>query len=432
MEILSLGEKIKRKRKELNMTLKDLAKDRITPGQISLIESGRSNPSMDLLEYLSENLNTTIEYLMESEETQAEKICMYYEQIAEAYIYSNNYVASEKYIDDALIYADKYHLEYRKGRILFPQAELNKLKNKLKDAQICYLSANVIFTKKKKYTEVIKVFLNLGKVSIELKAYYSAISYLKQAESVYESNSIGDDYALGEIYYNLANVYYIIEKEYQSKKYAYLAKEKFEQINNKEAYAKSLMASSEEFIKNGDISSAIKQSSKALALLKEANKQNDVSKIENSLGELFYNFDDLDESIKHLEYARRLRNDKKKDKLIDTLINICKNHIKLKNMSECSEILDYLYQLVDDRDIDRIIALNELKYTISMINDEQEVAERILIKSYNIAKENDRLKKAAELSVKISKFYMDNKEEDLSKKFLDESIKLFKTIGILE
>ena len=52
MEILSLGEKIKRIRKELNMTLKDLAGDRITPGQISLVESGRSNPSMDLLELL--------------------------------------------------------------------------------------------------------------------------------------------------------------------------------------------------------------------------------------------------------------------------------------------------------------------------------------------------------------------------------------------
>ena len=53
MEILSLGEKIKKRRKELNMTLKDLAGDRITPGQISLVESGRSNPSMDLLEYLA-------------------------------------------------------------------------------------------------------------------------------------------------------------------------------------------------------------------------------------------------------------------------------------------------------------------------------------------------------------------------------------------
>ena len=92
MEILSLGEKIKRKRKELNMTLKDLAKDRITPGQISLVESGRSNPSMDLLEYLSINLNTTVEYLMESEESQAEKISTYYSQMAESYIISGNLI----------------------------------------------------------------------------------------------------------------------------------------------------------------------------------------------------------------------------------------------------------------------------------------------------------------------------------------------------
>ena len=72
MEILTLGEKIKRRRKELEMTLKDLAGDRITPGQISLVESGRSNPSMDLLEYLANSLHTSVEYLMESEETQAE------------------------------------------------------------------------------------------------------------------------------------------------------------------------------------------------------------------------------------------------------------------------------------------------------------------------------------------------------------------------
>ena len=38
MEILTLGEKIKRRRKEQKMTLKDLAGDRITPGQISLVE----------------------------------------------------------------------------------------------------------------------------------------------------------------------------------------------------------------------------------------------------------------------------------------------------------------------------------------------------------------------------------------------------------
>ena len=83
-------EKIKRRRKELNMTLKELAGERITPGQISLVESGRSNPSMDLLEYIAITLNTSVEYLMETEKTQAEKICLYYEQIAESAILNDD------------------------------------------------------------------------------------------------------------------------------------------------------------------------------------------------------------------------------------------------------------------------------------------------------------------------------------------------------
>ena len=85
-----MGEKIKRRRKELNMTLKELAGERITPGQISLVESGRSNPSMDLLEYIAITLNTSVEYLMETEKTQAEKICLYYEQIAESAILNDD------------------------------------------------------------------------------------------------------------------------------------------------------------------------------------------------------------------------------------------------------------------------------------------------------------------------------------------------------
>lgn len=119
MEILSLGEKIKKRRKELNMTLKDLAGDRITPGQISLVESGKSNPSMDLLEYLASELKTSVEYLMESEETQAEKICTYFENITESCIISENLIQAEQYIEKALYFADKYGLEYKKAKNLY-------------------------------------------------------------------------------------------------------------------------------------------------------------------------------------------------------------------------------------------------------------------------------------------------------------------------
>ena len=43
MNILSLGEKIKKLRKEKNMTLKELAGDRITAAQISHIERDKSH-----------------------------------------------------------------------------------------------------------------------------------------------------------------------------------------------------------------------------------------------------------------------------------------------------------------------------------------------------------------------------------------------------
>ena len=186
MEILSLGEKIKRRRKELNMTLKDLAGDRITPGQISLVESGRSNPSMDLLEYLAGALNTSVEYLMESEETQAEKISIYYEQIAESYILNGGYITAEKYIENALYYDEKFHLEYRKAKKLFLRANICMSKNELVLAQQFYLSANVIFIKNNNYEEVIiycgsgitasPVSLALNEAGIKHKLYAGSFS----------------------------------------------------------------------------------------------------------------------------------------------------------------------------------------------------------------------------------------------------------------
>ncbi|HCW72953.1 MAG TPA: transcriptional regulator, partial [Clostridiaceae bacterium] len=99
MEVLSLGEKVKKRRKELNMTLKDVAGNRVTPGQISLVESSKSNPSMDLLDYLAETLDISVEYFMESETTQADRICNYFSQMAEISIELEEFDKASKYIE---------------------------------------------------------------------------------------------------------------------------------------------------------------------------------------------------------------------------------------------------------------------------------------------------------------------------------------------
>lgn len=432
MEILALGEKIKRRRKELEMTLKDLAGDRITPGQISLVESGRSNPSMDLLEYLANALQTSVEYLMESEETQAEKISVYYEQIAEAYILASDYTTGEKYIENALYYVEKYNLEFRKAKILYIRAKICMAKNELTLAQQFFLSSNVIFIKNNNHEEIINTFLNLGKITLEVKAYHSANSYLRQAEKVYIDNNIGNDSLLGEIYFYMAQSYYKIDNLTQSMNYSFLAKSKFEQVNNRAEYAKTLLFISEEYNKNGDLNNAIKYSEKTLDVYKELEELSNISEIENNLGKLFYKFENIEESFKHYEISKDIRIRRNDDKLIETLINICENHIKLKNIKKCEDVLREILSYLKDDDVENLIEMNILWYRIFILKDDKKDAENILLDTYRLAKINELYKHAGQLAIMIGKYYIDNKRDFEAAKYLDEGVNIFREIGILK
>ena len=431
MEILTLGEKIKRRRKELEMTLKDLAGDRITPGQISLVESGRSNPSMDLLEYLANALQTSVEYLMESEETQAEKICVYYEQMAETYILNQDYISAEKYIENALYYAEKYDLEYRKAKNLFLRANICKAKNELVLAQQLYLSANVIFIKRNNFEQVINTFLNLGKITLSLKAYHSATSYLKQAEKVYLDNNIGNDSLLGEIYYEMAESYFKIDDIKKAIDYTFLAKQKFEQVQHREEYGKALLLLSQEYNKKGDLVNAIKYSKKTLEVYRELEEEKNISAIENNLGKLFFEFDNIEEAFRHYNVAKEIRMRNNDTNVIETLINICEGYIKIKEIDICEEVLEEIKTLIDGTDVEQIIEQNLLWYRVYTIKEMADEAELVLLETFNLAKVNGLEKRAAELAILLGRYYIGIKKDYEAAKYLDEGVKIFRNLGIL-
>ena len=425
MEILSLGEKIKRRRKQLNMTLKDLAKDRITPGQISLVESGRSNPSVDLLEYLAATLNTSVEYLMESEESQAEKISIYYEQIGESCILNGDYEKGQRYIDNALYYSEKYNLEYRKAKIFFITAESYMKRKDFPMAQKFFLSSNVIFVKNNNYEEIIKTFLNLANIALELKAYHSASSYLKQAEKVYNDNEIIDYFLIGEIQYNMARTYFDIEDLESAMKYSHLAKEKFAKIYNDEEYANNLFNLAEEYNKKGDLINAIKYSKKTLDVYKKIQYNKGIFNIEHNLGKLFYELNDIEESFKHYEISKNIGLQNNVGYINDTLIDVCKNYLKIKDTEKCKTLLEDIENNLDPTDIDRRIECELIKYTVMNIEDEPEEAKNILINTYLLAKENGRNFKAGELAMRVGKYFNDNKDESQASYYLNEGIRLF-------
>ena len=431
MEILSLGEKIKRRRKELNMTLKDLAGTRITPGQISLVESGRSNPSMDLLEYLAGALKSSVEYLMESEETQAEKICIYYEQIAESYILNSEFILGEEYIEKALYYAEKFDLEYQKALNLYLRSKICMEKNELALAQQLLLSANVIFIKNNSYNEMAKSFLYLGKITAQLRAFHSTISYLRQAEKIYIDNNLGDDFMLGEIYFQMAEAYYKLEDNKSAMDYSFLAREKFDQIHNREKYAKTLLQISEEYNKKGDLLNAIKYSKKTLEVYKELQEEKKVSGIENSLGKLFYHFDNIEESFKHFEIAKDIRIRTNDSSVIETMMNICENYIKIKSVENCEKVLAQLSDLIQEDDVDMIIRKNLLWARVYSLKEMYDEIERILIETFKYSKANGASENTAKLAIMLGKYYIDFKKDSEAAKYLDEGVNIFKELGLL-
>jgi len=432
MEILSLGEKIKRRRKELDMTLKDLAGDRITPGQISLVESGKSNPSMDLLEYLADSLNISIEYLMESEETQAEKICTYFENIAESHILNNELSLGEQYIENALFYAEKYGLEFRKAKNIYLRGKIYTLKGDLGLAQQFFLSANVIFIKENRYEEIVNTFLKLGTITFAMQAYHSACSYFHQAEKVYEDSEIGNDFIIGQIYYYIASTYYKLEQLDKAINYSFLANTKFQKINNKKEYAKSLLLLSQEYSKKGEMDTAIKYSQKTLKLFKEIDDYMYIAEIENNLGKLFAEFDNIEESFVHLNKAKKLRMKNKDINYIETLINICENYIKIKDIASAKEILK---EIMDNKDNGNELTLYNyylLKYRIDMIEENKQEAENTLMIALDYAKATELKNEIAEVSILIGKFYIDNGKDVEAAKFLSEGVETFKKLGILK
>lgn len=432
MEILSLGEKIKRRRKELNMTLKDLAKDRITPGQISLVESGKSNPSMDLLEYLAYALETSVDYLMESEESQAEKICLFFENMAEANILNEDLNSAIGYIEKALYYGEKYNLEYRKAKNLYLRAIIHKSQNEYGLAQQFFLSSNVIFIKNNSYEEVVKTFLNLGTVTFDAKAYYSAISYLKQAEKTFLENNMGDDALIGEIYYYIANTFYKLESLNEAISYTYLAKEKFSKLDDKKNYANSLLLLADQYNKKGDVDNAIKYSIKTLDIFRELKDSFQVSQIENNLGKLFYEFENIEQSFQHFNKARGMRLRNGDPKIVETLINICENYIKIKDQENCEEALREISSNIEDGDNDALIKYYLLKYRVEILAQNISEAENTLIMALNFAKNMEFYKEAAEIAIILGNYYIKNKDDKGAVKYLNEGVLMFKKLGVIK
>ncbi|MEE1131979.1 MAG: helix-turn-helix transcriptional regulator [Caryophanon sp.] len=81
-----VGMQIRKLRKEKNLTLQQLAGERLTKGMLSLIENGKAQPSMESLHYIAEQLGVPITILLHDEtSSEAASVVTHIESVLEAY-----------------------------------------------------------------------------------------------------------------------------------------------------------------------------------------------------------------------------------------------------------------------------------------------------------------------------------------------------------
>ncbi|MCX7950676.1 MAG: helix-turn-helix domain-containing protein [Clostridiales bacterium] len=431
MEILTLGEKIKAKRKEKNLTLKELAGDRVTPGQISLVESGKSNPSIELLEYIAQRLETDVDYFLESEEKQASKICEYYLNIAEASLSTNDFDRANEYVEKGIHYANEYNLLLFKGKFNMVLANIKFHYKNYEEAQQYCLVANSIFLKLDLIEDVIESFLLLGKISSSMGYYSTALNYFMQGETIIIENKVEDELLKAKINYYIAMVYLKLNKASNAIDYAYVAKKRLEIFSDKKAYADVLILLSISHAKEGKLQDAIKYSKKAKSVLEELNCRREIAVIEDGIGEVFASQDNYEESFVHLKNAIKIKQEIMDNSLPETLFKLCDNYIKLGELEEAKKSIDRILEMITYDEHEYRIKSFEYFYKIYTLENDKNKIEETLINAIKYLETTEYQKPLADFCVLLGKLYMDLDIQELALKYMNRSIEIYKQLGII-
>lgn len=430
MEVLTLGEKIKLKRKEKNMTLKELAGDRITPGQISLVESGKSNPSIDLLEYLAEKLDTDIEYFLESEEKQASRICEFYCNLTDSAISAGNFLRAEESIEKGIFYAQEYNLTYYRAKFEYSYAKIYFEKGQLEKAQLHCLTANSLFLKDDCINYIIKSFLMLGNISLEMGYTNTALNYFMQADTMLNEYKHVDELLKAQILYNIANCYIKLGNLEQAVNYANLTKDRLVTIEDKKKYGETLMLLSISYANDNNLVEALKYAKLAKKIFDLIDANNEIAEIEKNLGILYSQTNNIEESFEHLEKAIKLKIEQNNESIIDTLIVFCENYIRINEYNKALEIIDKIFIESGENEKVHIKCFefqNKIYEELNDINNQ----EKVLLSAIKYIEKLDYKKELADFYTLLGKFYLKINEKELAIKYIDKGLDLYKSLGLI-
>ncbi|PJI07359.1 MULTISPECIES: helix-turn-helix domain-containing protein [Clostridium] len=197
MEILSVGEKIKRARIYKRLTLKDICDDKISVSKMSCIENGKINPDDEILEFIAKKLNIDFGYLKYGVKDQFQNNLDKLDEVEEN--------KKDEYLRYNVYYAEQY--EYYDVAFQFMHLLFNLYldTNNLTAIQGVTSEYYDISRKIKNRNNKFKYYLDIGKYLFMSGEYEQAINYYSRIRNELKDNNNSDkeltNIMIGSYYY---------------------------------------------------------------------------------------------------------------------------------------------------------------------------------------------------------------------------------------
>lgn len=430
MDILSLGEKIKKLRKEKSMTLKELAGDRITAAQISHIERDKSHTSYELLDYLSRKLEVSIDYLLETKEMQSKKITDNLILRSEIYIKSDELDKAEQLINQVLQICKEYKLLDKNGKCNFLLGSINLKRENYALVVNNFEKALYFFIKNNDKENIFKSYLNIGKIYVKEEFYKGAISHFEFAEEVLSESQIEDMDIHKDLYGNMANCYIKLNKSKKSLEYIEKIN-KIDRQNNMQEEVDMLTLKANNFLNIGKYDDAKECFKKALELLEIEENKAGIVDVYLTISDIYKELGDMNKVLEYSHKAYNIKKDDEDEYASKSLYKIIAAYLENKDF-ESARIYCKMALAFSIKSKNKFNEYKALKLfsDIHKAQNENNLAIEYLSKCINIISDLGDNNTLAKIYIDLGQLYANiSKEKELE--YYQKGVAIYQTLNII-
>ena len=430
MNILSLGEKIKKLRKEKNMTLKELAGDRITAAQISHIERDKSHTSYELSEYLAERLDVSIDYLLETKEMQSKKITDNLILQSEIYIKRDALDEAEKEIEEIIEICEKYDLSENYGKCNYLLGNIYLKRKDSRKANFYFEKALFHFIKNDDKKRIFQCYMNIANIYFEDKFYQVALTNYYFAKEILDEINVDDPDTYKELYSKISKCYIRMNDTEKALEFI----EKIGNIDNEYSPAQEvemLVLKAKKLLAEANYVESKEYFAKALKIIEKEENKDKLAQVYLTVGSIY---GEMGDNEKFLEYSEKVYDIKKNDSdeyMMDSLFNIIKSYID-SNEFELAKKYSKLALAAAIKSKNKYNEFRALKYycDIYKYKGETDISIEYLIKCIEIVSKLGDDKTLANLYIELGQLYSGvSKEKELE--CYQKGVSIFKKLEII-